>query len=475
MTLRTMRRHQGSRRGWWRASAATVATLATVATALSAPGAASSASAAPRATLRLSTLEAANGVYPTDTAKACRGKNGVQLEAWIWVPGIYRMVDVFNETHPGICVKLDDVGAGDTEYVKLTDAIKANSGVPDVAEVEFDELPSYEITHSVVNLAKYGANKYKKDFAPFAWQEVSQGSAVYAMPGDSGPMDLFCNSAELAKYHVTPGTTWAAFAKAAAAFHKADPKGYLTVFDPEDMQYLVSLMGQLGAFPFKWHGGSSVTVNFTGAKQMKFANYWQGLISAGGVKAAADFQNAFWSNLNNGTYACWVTSAWGPSYLAPNLTKASLGSWRTYPLPQWTAGANVAANWGGSTYPVFTASKHPAQAAEFSEWMNGTMKSWKIMYTAPSSLFPTYLPLLHDKTFLASGIPATGNTPLFDKAAAAAEHVKAVSWPPFMTYFLALTTMANVLNGKGTIPADFKTLQSTMTTYAKGQGFKVSS
>jgi multiple sugar transport system substrate-binding protein len=157
------------------------------------------------------------------------------------------------------------------------------------------------------------------------------------------------------------------------------------------------------------------------------------------------------------------------------LTKASLGKWRTYPLPQWTAGANVAANWGGSTYPVFTASKHPAQAAEFSEWMNGTMQSWKIMYTAPSSLFPTYLPLLHNKAFLSSSIPATGNTPLFDKAAAAAEHVKAVSWPPFMTYFLALTTMANVLNGKGTIPADFKVLQSTMTSYAKGQGFKVSS
>ena len=32
-------------------------------------------------------------------------------------------------------------------------------------------------------------------------------------------------------------------------------------------------------------------------------------------------------------------------------------------LPQWTAGANIAANRGGSTYPVFAQSKHPAQAA----------------------------------------------------------------------------------------------------------------
>ena len=52
--------------------------------------------------------------------------------------------------------------------------------------------------------------------------------------------------------------------------------------------------------------------------------------------------------------------------------KTSIGQWRAAPLPQWTAGADVGADWGGSTYPVFAQSKHPAQAAEFSEWLNAT-------------------------------------------------------------------------------------------------------
>jgi multiple sugar transport system substrate-binding protein len=461
ITTRSRARHA---RRWWRAGASGVATLAVVGGVLGAAQA--TAIAAPKPV-----VAATN--YPTNTVKACK-PGGVQVEFWDWVPGIYRMVDVFNETHPGICVKLDDVGAGDTEYVKLTDAIKASSGVPDVAEVEFDELPSYEITNSVVNLAQYGADKYKSLFAPFAWSEVSQGSAVYAMPGDSGPMDLFCNSSILTKYHITIGSTWASFASAATALHKANPSIYLASFDPEDMQYLVSVMAQDNAFPFSWNGGSKVTIDFTGMNEMAFANYWQKLFSSGAVKAAADFQNAFWSDLNNGTYACWVASAWGPSYLAPNLTSKSLGDWRTYPLPQWKAGANVAANWGGSTYPVFKASTHPAQAAEFSEWMNGTMQSWNIMKTAPSSLFPTFLPLLKQPSFSTISIPATGKTPLFNQAAAAATHVAAVSWPPFMTYFLALTTTANVITGKGTMQADFKSLQSTMVSYAKSQGFTVS-
>jgi multiple sugar transport system substrate-binding protein len=88
---------------------------------------------------------------------------------WAWVPGIGRAVTAFNKTHPSICVTLEDVGAGNPEYVKLTDALKAGSGAPDVAEVEFDELPSFEVTHNVVNIAKYGANAYRGDFVPWAW------------------------------------------------------------------------------------------------------------------------------------------------------------------------------------------------------------------------------------------------------------------------------------------------------------------
>ncbi len=87
-----------------------------------------------------------------------------------------------------------------------------------------------------------------------------------------------------------------------------------------------------------------------------------------------------------------------------------------------------------------------------------------------------HLPPAAEHTIVHSiSIPATGKTPLFNQAAKAATHVQGVSWPPFMTYFLALTTTSNILNGKGTMAQDFQTLQSTMTSYAKQQGFTVSS
>jgi len=133
-----------------------------------AAGASSSAAASPSASSSVTVEAGAN----------CANSNATKITFWAWVPGMGRAVTEFNKTHPDICVTQEDVGAGDPEYVAITNALKAGSGAPDVAEVEFDELPSFIVTKSVVDLVPYGANNVKSDFVPWAWQEVSQGSSV---------------------------------------------------------------------------------------------------------------------------------------------------------------------------------------------------------------------------------------------------------------------------------------------------------
>src|SRR6266700_3258176 len=356
---------------------------------------------------------------PASTASASPSVTGVaggscsagatKILFWAWVSGMGRAVTEFNKTHPNICVTQEDVG----------------SGAPDVAEVEFDELPSFEVTHNVVNLVPYGANNYKSKFTTWAWDEVSQGSSVYAMPGDAGPMAFYYNTKELAKYGITPPTTWAEFAADAAKLHKANPNAYMTNFSAIDLQWVMSLMAQDGAWPFAYSGGSNVTINWTGPKQMAFASYWQNLLAAHEVNATTDVSATSFADLDKGIDASWLSSAWGPSYFAPD-AKASLGNWRAAPLPQWTAGANVAANWGGSTYPVFSQSKHPKEAAEFSEWLNATDASWNITKTAPSSLFPTYLPLLNSPSYKTITVPLSGSSTPGVQFTAAASQIQGV-------------------------------------------------
>ncbi len=404
----------------------------------------------------------------------CSGSSAVKITFWAWVPGLGRAVTAFNQTHPGICVTQEDVGAGDPEYVAITNALKAGSGAPDVAEVEYDELPSFIITKSVDNLVPYGANAYKSDFVPWAWSEVSQGPAVYAIPGDAGPMAFYYNSALLAKYHITPPATWAQFAADAATLHSDDPSAYLTNFAAVDLQWIMSLMAQDNAWPFTYTGGSTVTINWTGAKQMAFAQYWQNMLSAHELNSTTDVSSAAFADMDKGIDASWLSSAWGPSYFLPD-AKSSLGDWRATALPQWTAGGDVAANWGGSAYPVFAKSQHPQQAAEFAEWLNATTASWNITKTAPSLLFPTYVPLLNDPAYKDLNNPLSGTSDPNVAFTGAASNISADEWPPFMTEALneASTVFAGVSNGTQTLQKAFTSFQSVLVSYAKAQGFTV--
>ena len=427
----------------------------------SAGGATSSASASASATVL------AGG-------KSC-SSSATPVMFWAWVPGISRAVTEFNKTHPDICVTLEDPGAGGAEYTLLNNAMKAGSGAPDVAEMEFDEIPSFIIQKYVVNLVPYGANNYKSKFAPWAWSQVSQGGAVYAMPSDFGPMAFYYNQQVLDKYHITPPKTWAEVATDAAKLHQQNSSAYLLNLSPNDLQWLMSVMGQAGAWPFKYSGGSNVTINWTGPAQTQFAKYWQDLIDQHAVSTVNDAGTQVNTNLDKGVTAAAIFSAWAPSYFVADV-KQSMGQWRAAPLPQWTAGANVGADWGGSTYPVFTQSKHPKEAAEFSEWLTSTDQSWNIVKTPPSSLFPTYLPTLTSSSFTSLTYPVSGSSQPNQVFSAAAQNIPQTPWPPFMTQALtqANTTFGGVLSGKETMQQAFASFQTAEVNYAKAQGFTVS-
>jgi multiple sugar transport system substrate-binding protein len=413
---------------------------------------------------------------PSVLAGANCSSSATHLVFWAWVPGMSRAVTKFNATHPTICVTLEDPGAGSGEYVPLDNALKAGTGAPDVAEVEFDLLPSYEIQHYLVNLAPYGANKYKSNFAPWAWSQVTRGSAVYAMPSDFGPMGFYYNSKVLAKYHITPPTTWAELATDAKKLHTANSKAFLIDFPASDPQWLMDMMSQAGAWPFQYSGGANLTINWTGAAQMKFASFWQPLIDSHAVGTVTDLSTQELTQMDNGTIAAAIYSAWAPSYFAPDV-KASAGQWRASALPQWSSGPTVGADWGGSTYPVFSESKSPAQAAVFSEWLTSNEQSWAIVKTPPSSLFPTYLPTLNSSSFKALTYPISGSSQPNQVFSAAAQAIPNTPWPPFMTQVLTqgTSTFGPVMTGKVTLAQAFATFQKQEVAYATSQGFKVTS
>ncbi|MDX6201384.1 MAG: multiple sugar transport system substrate-binding protein [Frankiales bacterium] len=438
---------------------------AAAATSAAPSASASAASQAPSA--------APSSVSASEKPVACSA-SATKLTMWGWAAGYNLVVNEFNRTHPDVCVTLENNGAANDEYVKIGNTIKAGSGAPDIAEIEYFSLPSFEISKSLVDLTKYGVSAYKSKIAPVAWQQASQGSAVYAMPVDLGPLVQYYNSTLLTKYGITVPTTWADFATAAAKLHSADPTATLANFDPENAQAVLALMQEDNAFPFTYTGGSSVGINFTGAAETAFATYWQDLLSKKEATTVADFSPAQWSNFDNSINAIRFSPAWGPVGMQLS-TKKTIGAWQAAPMPQAKAGDNLSGNWGGSTVAVFAQSKHQAAAAEFAEWFGGSDAAWKILSGPVAGAFPAYLPLLNDPSFLARTLPISGSAKTNTTFATAAQHMVAPQWPPFMTAALTqwTTSFAGVSKGTTSLPDAFKNYQAAMVKYAKAQGFTV--
>ncbi len=408
------------------------------------------------------------------TAAGCKAGATV-VTFWGWSAGYSLVVDEFNKTHPDICVELDNAGATTTEYTKLTNALAANSGTPDVAQIEYFELPSFEVTKSLVDLTPYGIDSAKSDEAAWAWDEVSSGSGVYAMPVDAGTMALYYNEKEFTAAGITTApTTWAEFAADAAKLKAKDSGEAITNFDPESTQDVLALMQEYGAFPFTYTGGDTLGIDFTGAAETAFAEYWQNLIDAKEATTATDFSQTQWNDFDNGSAASRLSPAWGPVGMQGSISK-TLGDWQAAALPETTAGASLQGNWGGSTLAVVKGSKVASAAATFVKWFGGSPDAWTILSGDIAGAYPAYTPVLDSDSFLSSTLKISGDD-AYNKVFASAEgQASGAQWPPIMTAALTqwTSTFAGVTKGTETLKQAFATFQTQMVAYAKNQGFTV--
>ncbi len=407
-------------------------------------------------------------------ATGCGSSGGpATITFWSWVPGIKDEVQLFNDTHKNVTVKYVNAGQGPDEYTKLRTALKAEKGVPDVVQIEFQYIPSFTQIDALADISQYGANDVKDDYVGWTWGQVSEGDKVYAIPQDSGPMALLYRKDIFDKYDLKVPKTWDEFASEAQKLHEADPDTYMIDFAANDGGWITGLMWQAGSRPFDVNG-AKISINMNDQGAMQVANYWQGLIDDGTVSTDPDFTNDWYSGLGKGKYATWITAGWGPVFLK-GVAGESAGKWRAAPLPQWKAGENVSANWGGSTSAVTAASEEPEAATEFAIWLNNNEKSVEKL-TTESNLFPVQTSRLNSPDFVNARLAFAGGQKVNSVFIDASNNVdKGFEWSPFQDYVYAqmLEKVGDAAKGDTTVPEAMDKVQNSVTGYAKEQGFKV--
>lgn len=396
------------------------------------------------------------------------------LTFWTWVPNIAKEIAVFNQKYPNIKINVVNAGQGTAEYTKLRTALKAGTGAPDLVQMEYQYIPTFSLTKSLVDLRPYGAAALQSKFVEWTWSQVTgTNGEIWAYPQDTGPMGMLYRADLFDKYGLTVPKTWDDFATTAAKLHTAAPDSYMTCLSANEPGVWHGLQWQAGAKPYSLNGTTvGLAVNDTASK--KLADYWGKLDAQGLIATDPDFTDNWYQGFNKGKYATWITAAWGPVFLAGSASSTK-GKWRAAPLPQWNAGDNASGNWGGSTTAVVKGTKSAIAAAKFAEFLNTDPTTTK-MFNTEQNFFPATKSVLADAEFIGLKDDFYGGQQVNQVFAGVSSTVNTTfQWPPFLDESVQdwTDTVGKALADKTDLSAASDQWQTRITSYAKDQGFTV--
>jgi multiple sugar transport system substrate-binding protein len=415
---------------------------------------------------------------PTNCTNKIVHKDAPAVSVWAWYPNMAKVVDNFNNSHKDVQVCWTIAGQGAPEYAKLQTAVSAGKGAPDVVMLEADQLTGFEIQHALVDLSKYGANDVKKNFSDGAWKDVSQGSAVYAIPIDGGPMAMIYRKDIFDKYKITPPTTWADYETAAQKV-KAAGGPLFGDLGSNVPAATTALMAQNGAIPFKYSlsDPKNISVNLDSQEAKGVLSYWADLVKKGLVGKADQFTTDYISGMVGGKYATYVSAAWAPGYLTgAGIGQGSeKGQFAVAPLPQWDNSNPVSVNWGGSALAVTSQASDKKLAATVAKDLYADDASltdgWKTQ-----TIFPLNQGVLKSDAFINNPVDFFGGrTANKDVYIPAENNYKGFNYSPFSVYYYAQLQAEIVKINAGTTTGEQAAtdLQQTIVKYAKSQGFTV--
>lgn len=396
-------------------------------------------------------------------------KAGGTITYWSWTPSAEAQVAAFQKEYPQVKINYVNAGTGDTHYTKLQNAIKAGSGAPDVAQIEYQALPQFALTDALLPLDQYGFGAFEKDYTPSTWSSVRMGNALYGLPQDSGPMALFYNKEVFDQHGIAVPKTWDEYVAAAKKLHTADPTKYITS-DTGDAGFTTSMIWQAGGKPFTTEG-RNVKVNLADPGAKKWTATWNQLVEGKLLSGIKGWSDDWYRALGDGTIATLVMGAWTPGVLKSSVPGGA-GKWAVAPMPTYD-GQPVTAENGGGTQSVLKQSSNPALAAGFVRWLNHG-EGVKV-FTA-SGGFPATTADLNSSTFTDVADPYFGGQKINQVLTASATTVpKGWSYLPYQLYANSIygdSVGKSYLNA-GDLNAGLSDWQKSLVDYGNKQGFTV--
>ncbi|MFI5567056.1 ABC transporter substrate-binding protein [Streptomyces sp. NPDC051740] len=397
-------------------------------------------------------------------------KKGGTVTVWAWEPTLKTVAADFEKKYPKVKINLVSERSGDKHYTALSNAISAEKGVPDVAQVEYFAVNQYALGKGLTDLAPFGADKLASAYTPGPWNAVSEDEAVYGLPMDSGPMAMFYNKKVFDKYKIAVPTTWDEYVDAARKLHKADPKVYIAN-DAGDAGFTTSLLWQAGSRPYKVDG-TNVKIDFSDAKAKKYTDTWQKLIDEKLLAPVYGWTDEWYKGLGDGSIATLTIGAWMPANFVSGVPNAA-GDWRAAPMPAWTKGDKASAENGGSSLTLPSLGRNKELAYAFVEYANS---GDGVRTRVEEGAFPATKAELRSAEFQSTKFDYLGGQEANKIFAESAANVASDwSYLPFQQYAHSVfnDTVGKAYVSDTTLADGLKAWQDASVKYAEEQGFTV--
>ncbi len=332
-----------------------------------------------------------------DNGEAAEGGAGAQeILLWSSATGpdgerIQKTIDAYNATNPDYKVKFVSMQA-DTFNTKLSTAGRSGKGVPDLALVASEALPTYQSQEMLVSWDEViaGTELKRENYVESAWDVGNLDGSQYGIPATMGSWVMYYNEDLMNKY--APGSMddgYITYAEIEAAGAAAKADGIYSYANTWSMQNYSNLYLQMGGEWLDAEGKININneTSVAVAEELKKLNDL-GYMVPNGEDANKMFLNQKLIFLPEGT---WMLS---------NMEKITNFAWKETFTPQWDANAVVQCS-GVDQFAIFKSSEERSQEkmqgmVSFLEWLQSNQLEW-----VKSGANPSALAMLENEEYLA--------------------------------------------------------------------------
>ena len=294
---------------------------------------------------------------------------------------IQKTINAYNETSPDYKVKFVSMQA-DTLNTKLTTAGRSGKGVPDLALVASEALPTYHTQEMLESWDDMIADSElkKENYVESAWEVGNLEGGQYGIPATMGSWVMFYNKDLMEKY--APNALddgYVTYEEIEAAGEAAKADGIFSYANTWSMQNYSNLYLQMGG---EWlDADGKISINNEASvgvvEELKKLNDL-GYMVPNGEDANKMFMNGKLIFLPEGT---WMLS---------NMEAIKDFAWGETFTPQWDATKVVQCS-GVDQFAVFKSGEERSDEKKqgmvrFLEWLQGNQLEWVKSGANPSSL-----------------------------------------------------------------------------------------